>query len=519
MRIRFIEPRSPGHHVYDRALLPRLGLPLMATMLRELGHDVQCYCESLAPIDVEDCLGADLVGISSTTSTQPHAYRIAEEFESAGVPVVLGGSHVTFMAAEGLAHASFVVRGEGERTICDLVDALERGRDLAGVAGLSWRDKHEQVHHNPSRPHCHQAQFEALPAPDLSLIHGHESMTIKPLMTQWGCPFDCEFCAVTAMFSRSIRYRRNDQVLDELAGLSARRVFFHDDMFVVNKNRTRDLLRQMIKKDLTPDWLAQVRAAETVFAAKGSREPDHEMLRLMRDSGCWMVMIGFESVNEESLKQMNKKQTVRDVIDATNLFHKYGIKVHGMFVVGVDTDTVEQADRTVQFARRVGIDTVQLMIETPLPGTRLYQKAKQDGRLLTDDWSLYDGHHPVMHPAQMRPSDLQLATMRAMRRFYSLPYIVGPVVRNLVTQAPELLRISLRNRLPQQLPTLASLALKHRWNEISRTVRDRLPERDFRAFSDALAIPALRAYGRSQLAMWLSQEHTRAYLEALVALP
>lgn len=519
MRIRFIEPRPPGHHVYDRALLPRLGCPLMATMLRDQGHDVFSYCEVLAPVDVTDCLRADLIGISSTTSTQLHAYHLAEEFEAAGVPVVLGGSHVTFLPDEALDHASYVVRGEGEQTIRELVAALEREAPLTDIGGLSWRDSDGRAHHNPPRPRCSQAQFEALPIPDLSLIAGHERMTTKPLMTQWGCPFDCEFCAVTAMFSRHVRHRRTDQILAELAELNSESVFFHDDLFVVNKDRTRDLLRGMIADDLTPQWLAQVRAAETVFASKKTREPDHELLRLMHDAGCWMVMVGFESVSEESLRQLNKKQTVRDIVDAVDLFHTHGIRVHGMFVTGIDTDTVEQADRTVTFAEHVGVDTLQLMIETPLPGTRLYQRAQAEGRIFTDDWALYDGHHAVMRPARMHPRDLQLTTLHAMRRFYSLPNIVLPTVRTLLRHAPELVRIALRNRLPARFPTLASLAWSHRWQQLLTELELRLPASDWRAVQDTFAVPALRAYGRGQLAAWWTQPHSRAHLDRLAALP
>jgi radical SAM superfamily enzyme YgiQ (UPF0313 family) len=132
----------------------------------------------------------------------------------------------------------------------------------------------------------------------LSLIAGHEQMTVKPLMTQWGCPYDCEFCAVTAMFSRRVRHRRTGQVLTELASLDAGRVFFHDDNFVVSKARTGELLRAMIAAGLTPEWFAQVRA-DTVYLSRPGREIDHEFLDLMRRAGCRMVMAGFETISDE----------------------------------------------------------------------------------------------------------------------------------------------------------------------------------------------------------------------------
>ena len=212
----------------------------MGKMLAGSGHDVRIDCEVLAPVDLDDLLGADLVGISSTTATAPAAYRLADLLGTAGVPVVLGGPHVSFCADEALGHANYVVRGEGEQTIGELVACLEEGRPLEEVRGLSFRAGDGEPHHNPARPRCTQEEFERLPIPDLSLIEGHRRMTAKPLMTQWGCPFDCEFCSVVTMFSRAVRHRRTDQVLAELEGLGAERVFFYDDNFVVNKARTTE---------------------------------------------------------------------------------------------------------------------------------------------------------------------------------------------------------------------------------------------------------------------------------------
>jgi radical SAM superfamily enzyme YgiQ (UPF0313 family) len=254
-------------------------------MLAGSGHDVRIYCEVLAPVDLDDLLGADLVGISSTTATAPAAYRLADLLASAGVPVVLGGPHVSFCADEALGHAHYVVRGEGEQTIGELVACLEDGRPLEEVRGLSFRSGDGEPHHNPARPRCTQEEFERLPVPDLNLIEGHHRMTARPVMTQWGCPFDCEFCSVITMFSRVVRHRRTDQVLAELEGIGTADVFFYDDNFVVNKARTTELLRSMCAADLTPPWAAQVRADASQYSLSRP-EVDHEFLALMRQSGC-----------------------------------------------------------------------------------------------------------------------------------------------------------------------------------------------------------------------------------------
>jgi radical SAM superfamily enzyme YgiQ (UPF0313 family) len=512
LRIRLVEPRPPGRTVYDLALLPRLGLPLIGKMLSDAGHDVRIYCEVLSPVDLGECFGADLVGISSTTATAPAAYWLADLLGDAGVPVVLGGPHVTFLPDEALRHAPYVARGEGEATMLELVARLEDGRPLEEVRGLSFRTAAGEVHHNPARPRCSQEEFERLPSPDLSLIEGHQRMTTKPIMTQWGCPFDCEFCSVTAMFSRSVRHRRTDQVLAELARLDAQRVFFHDDNFVVNKARTAELLRAMAGAGLTPDWFAQVRA-DTALRSLSRPEVDHDFLALMRRSGCRVVMVGVEAVTDEGLAQIGKRQRVATVVKAVRAFHDHGIAVHGMFVAGLDTDTPASAEATVDFARRVGIDTFQLMVEIPLPGTRLWGRVAEE-RLLSDDWSLYDGHHVVMRPAQMTPLELQLGVLRAMRRFYSWPTILRSGLVGVLRHLPDI-GLAARPALVRRLPRIARAAWARHWEDITPLLEPALPAPLRARVAAALWLPALRFYARRQLAGWWEQERSRAHLAFL----
>jgi radical SAM superfamily enzyme YgiQ (UPF0313 family) len=514
LRIRLVEPRPAGHNVYDRALLPRLGLPLMGAMLASAGHDVRAYCEVLAPVDLADLLAADLVGISSTTATAPAAYHLADLLGEAGVPVVLGGPHVSFCADEALVHAPYVVRGEGEATLCELTGALESGRPLDAVAGLSYRDATGEPHHNAGRQRCAQGEFEALPIPDLSLIVGHEAMTTKPLMTQWGCPFDCEFCSVTAMFSRAVRHRRTDQVLAELVGLDADRVFFYDDNFVVNKLRTTQLLRAMRDAGLTPSWYAQVRA-DAAQRSVAHPELDHEFLGLMRDSGCEMVMIGIESATDAGLAGIGKKLRVASVENAITGFHEHGIAVHGMFVAGLDTDTAASADTAAAFARRLEIDTFQLMVETPLPGTRLWSRTVEADRLVSSDWSLYDGHHVVMRPAQMTPLELQLGVLDAMRRFYSWPSILASGTAGILRHLPDVTAALSRPTLLRRLPAVAQAAFARRFDDIVPLLEGALPAQLRERLGAALWVPALRLYARRQLQVWSAQDRSRAHLALL----
>ncbi|HTW99527.1 MAG TPA: radical SAM protein, partial [Acidimicrobiales bacterium] len=324
------------------------------------------------------------------------------------------------------------------------------------------------------------------------------------------------FCSVTAMFSRSVRHRRTDQVLAELRGLGSERVFFYDDNFVVNKRRATELLEAMTGSGLTPGWFAQVRA-DAALRSLSSPEPDDQFLCLMRRSGCRIVMIGIEAVTDESLAAIGKRLRVATVETAVRAFHRHGIAVHGMFVAGIDTDTAQSARATADFARRLDIDTFQLMVETPLPGTRLFERASDEDRLLSNDWSLFDGHQVVMRPAQMSPLELQLGVLAAMRRFYSWPAIVKSGLAKSLSLLPHLPSLA-RPAMLRQLPAITAAAWGRRWEDVAPLLARALPPRPRRQIAEGLWLPALRFYARRQLAAWNELERSREHLAYLRSL-
>jgi radical SAM superfamily enzyme YgiQ (UPF0313 family) len=517
MKIRLIEPKAPGLNVFDQARLPRLGLPLMGRLLIDQGHDVRIYVETLAPIDWTDIAQADLVGFSSTTATTPAAYQMAERVRNLEIPTVVGGPHVTFLPDEALQYCDFVVRREGQVTLPELIDALETGADFAHIPGLSYRDSAGRPVHNPDRPPCTQEEFATLPAPALHLIVGHEHMTNVPIMTQWGCPYACDFCSVIHMFGRRVRARTIADVLAELETYRDRGpVFFYDDNFVVDKRRTRALLREMIEHSLTPRWSAQMRA-EVVYRDKRSGELDQELLGLMRDSGCTRVYCGFESVNPATLVAYNKRQDVQDIRDSIRAFHDYGIQVHGMFVLGADTDDVKTFERTVDFAVQNKIDTVQFLILTPCPGTPFYERLAAQGRLIADDLSLYDGHHCVFQPALMSPYALQMGAYRAMASFYSVRHALRVIASNVTRNLPFLLGLLWRERkLRLQLPRVALLSLfPSRRKDVLSILQGALSREAWKRLEDMLVVPVLRLYGRVHIRQWARQTRSRAYTQYL----
>jgi len=395
--------------MWSYALYPRLGLPLIGAALKSAGHDVRIYSSKLAPIDDRDLAAADLVGISTTTSTAPAAYAMAGALRARAVPVVVGGSHVTFMADEALQHADFVARGEGgEALTLELVEALQGRRELETIAGLSFTRDGRPVH-NAARERC--ADLDELPVPDLSLIVGHERLKTTPIMTSWGCPFACTFCSVTAMFGRSYRWRSPESVIAELRAKRPHNVFFYDDNLAADKRRLKTLLRMMIAEDLVVPWQAQARTDV-------ARDP--ELLDLMARSGCHRLALGLESIDQATLDRFEKSQSVADITQAIDALHRHGIQCHGMFVLGADTDTIQSVRDTVKFAMKNHIDTIQLAALTPLPGTPLFEELDAAGRIFEKQWHLYDAQHVVFEPANMTAYELQLEALRGYMKFYSL---------------------------------------------------------------------------------------------------
>jgi radical SAM superfamily enzyme YgiQ (UPF0313 family) len=419
-----VEPKAPGNHVYSIIRLPRLGLPILGTLASRRGIDVRIVIEEMKPVDFAEVLEADLLCISTITSTAPAAYRLADRARRAGVQVIIGGAHATFMADEALEHADWVLRGECEHSFVPFLDLLEQRAGPEDVPGLSYRADGRTMHNLlASSP----VDMDTVPIPDFSLLAGRKGKRfdrgVIPIQTSRGCPHKCNFCSVTPMFGRKMRFASNEHVAEELESRrgTGNGVFFYDDNFCGSPSRAKSLLDHLLSRNIfLPPWLAQV----SVRAAK-----DLELLKLMQRAGCHTVFVGFESVNPDSLALFDKRQTLDDIRLAIRRFQQHDIWVHGMFVTGSDADGIDTIRATSRFAVEEGIDTIQFLVLTPLPGTQVYEEMSSQGRLLTRDWSLYDAHHAVFQPERLSPSELTAETMMAMRRVYSPSRILGCAIR------------------------------------------------------------------------------------------
>lgn len=420
-RVLLIEPRSPAEHVFSRARIPRLGTILLGTMLRKEGYEARVLIEEVSGATTEEDLRwADAVCVSSITSTIPRAFLIADQARDQGKRVIFGGPHVTFLPEDALSHGEFVVRGEGEETLMELLTALQSQSSLEGIKGLSYWEE-GRPKHNAGRPLVQD--LNSLPIPDFSLIKGwNPRQAVVPVATSRGCPYACKFCSVVAMFGRGYRVRSIDLIMEEIRSNAGRasHLFFCDDNFAANPARAKEVLRRMKEERSHPDWSTQVRAESAL---------DPEFLELLRETNCWGVYIGFESASAQVLKAYRKKQDEATMQKAIKAFHRHGIHIHGMFIVGADEDTPETIRETVRFSIKNRVDSAQFMMLTPLPGTETFDVLEKDNRLLTKNWELYDGTHVVFQPRSMTGEELQEAAYQALISFYSWKAILKRLIK------------------------------------------------------------------------------------------
>lgn len=428
-----IDPALPKPHYFSSKHLVRVGLLSLLTELKKRGHEVKAFMEEVESLKWEklkkEVAKADLIAISTISATQPRAdyfvQLIKKDFRK---PVVIGGPHVTFAPEDGLKFADFVIRYEGEFALPKLIEILEKKDDLSHVPNLSWK-KDGEIIHNPLSFHSPDLETDSL-FPDFSIIQGWKNSFIVPIETSRGCPFNCVFCCVREMF-RKVRYRKPELIVKEIKRLDPSSIFFCDDNFALNLERGKEILELMLKRlDRIPPWGAQVRI---------SVGEDKEWLRLAKRTGCHFLCIGFESINPQSLKEMEKRQTLEEVEECLANFKEVGLfgVIHGSFIVGFDSDSRGTAKRTLNWIRKTGFSSIQMWILTPLVGTKLREKLEKEGRILTDNPGDYDGTKVTFRPKQMSPEELQKSAFSAMKRFSGWEIIVLYFLKGLIKTLKE----------------------------------------------------------------------------------
>jgi radical SAM superfamily enzyme YgiQ (UPF0313 family) len=361
-----------------------LALPLLAA-LTPRRYDIRIINEDMEPLPQDDV--PDIVGITTVVSTIARAYEIADGYRARGVPVVMGGSYATFMTDEVLGHADSVVVGEAEGVWEELLGDLEAG-------SLKRIYKGEVL---PS--------FRRSPIPRWDLVD-MDAVMLRGIEVSRGCPHKCEFCLATRMFGNRMRFRDIDDVVDEIRAFPGKRLFFVDD----NLAASRPYLRQLVARlrPLGLSWFCQ---------ATADIGDDEDLLRDMAEAGCMTVVIGFESLNPESLKETRKLQRAERYESVIAKIHALGMHCTGSFIVGFDADTLEAFDHILAFVRRTNLWFVLLSVLTAAPGTALRERMQKEGRLLDIGNEYLTGMVPNMRYKNMSAVDLfdrHLETLRKL---------------------------------------------------------------------------------------------------------
>jgi anaerobic magnesium-protoporphyrin IX monomethyl ester cyclase len=399
-----------------------LSLAYLASILREKKHEVRIVDLNVESFDYRflPYQDFDLVGISVDTTRYPVSQKIARAAKRHRVKVVMGGPHATFFDEEILTSDSvdYVIRGEGEYGILDLVETIENGGEIEKVCGLSYREN-GTWDKNPPRPYIQNLDFLPFPARDLLPLNLYTLNMGKrfsaTMVTSRGCPFNCDFCSCSEFSGIKWRTRSVENIIEEVSILyhryGYRAIAFLDDNFTLNPFRVMDFCEKILQKGWDLEWWA--------FSRIDTIVKNEKMVEIMGKAGLRQVFIGFESSNQETLDGFGKNLQADTAFRGVEILKKNKIDVWGSFIIGGLDESKKMVKETIRFAKKLNPAYAQFSILTPYPGTRLYDAVKD--KLLTDNWEIFWGGQPVMSLDKITPKELQRLIIRAYLSFYLRP--------------------------------------------------------------------------------------------------
>jgi anaerobic magnesium-protoporphyrin IX monomethyl ester cyclase len=440
MRVMLIYPPVSKEERYSSAIgsaggkqMP-LGVFYLASYLRRHSQDVAVIDGEAEGLTAGDILrrveefNPDLIGISATTMAFHRALETAQEIKARRPdhPIVLGGPHISSNLAHAMSHEQFDfgVVGEGEITIWKLIEALQNGRDISDIAGLAYR-RGGEVKFNPQNRQIENLDDLPFPAYDLAADLSsyapppcnYKKFPVANVITSRGCPNQCTFCD-RSVFGQSLRQRSAENVAEEIELLwrkyNVREIAFVDDTFTLRPQRIRELFEILDRKGLSFPWTCMSRINSV----------DLDLLKFMRDRGCWHISFGIESGNEDILRRIKKKISLKQARQVIQWCADLGIRTKGFYILGHPGETQETIEQTIQSALDLPLDDVVVTINTPIPGSQQYAEARQFGTLDESDWSKYNYWRPVFVPHGLTQADLLEKHREFYRRFYFRPKIL-----------------------------------------------------------------------------------------------
>lgn len=404
-----------------------IGLLSLAGRASEHGHECRVVDMPVTEMTVDGLRASierwepELVGITGVTATYPNAIECAGAASELGIPVVMGGPHVTFEYADALTSGvcDYVVRGEGENAFGALLDALDQGGHPGSIPGIAYRDRDRVVSNGLAR---RLASAEELPDLDFSLLPMERYVELEALGTQTtrGCPFSCAFCSLRKQWGPHVLYRDPKRIAEEVRHLietydyADKDFLFYDDTFTLNHDHVKTLCREITEFGLRFRWKAMSRVDRV----------NVEILTAMREAGCYQISFGIESPNDDSLARIGKRVSSETARDAIAAAHAAGLAVEGYFIIGFPWETLDDMLRVVRSIGSFGLDSHGLALLTPYPGTTFYDDRERWGiDLPIPDWGRFNHLLPVARSERATLRDQAVAYAE-----YLASYVVSPVV-------------------------------------------------------------------------------------------
>ena len=372
---------------------------LILAALTPQEYEIEIIDENLHPIDFNK--NYDLVAITCCTQQATRAYEISRKFQHKKIKTVLGGIHPTVCRDEASKNADSVVVGECEDLWPKLLRDFEAGE-------LKKSYKQSELYDLKKAP---------LPRYDLIKYLNHRMFWIQ---TTRGCPHDCNFCVASKIFGKRFRFKSVEQVVEEIKFIKSvninPRISFADDNMFVNKNYSKSLLEKIIPLNIR--WFAQT----DISVAE-----DMELLELLKKSGCSILFIGFESLSEDELKNVNKNNwkanKVKYYEEYIHRIQSMGIGIFGAFIIGFDSDDQGSIKNTCDFIKGSKIYAPQISVLTPYPGSALREQLAGQNRILDKDWNYYTGQDVTFKPNKMSGKELQGELVKSFKSIYNREYL------------------------------------------------------------------------------------------------
>lgn len=419
--IALVRPNYRSH-----LITPPLGLGYLSSYLKNEGYKTRIIdglnLNHSVDYIINQCDGVDIVGISCMSAYFLETAELSNRLKANGFTVVVGGPHASALPelTLGKTRADYIIIGEGELSLSQLVDKIEDNEPTENIPGIMCKNSKGVVARRPLIE-----DLDSLPFPDWEGIdprtyakapHGGlvKSFPVAPIISTRGCPFECAFCASPFLWEQRIRFRSPENVVDEIEYLvkafKVKEIHFEDDNLTLKRTHIEDICRLILKRKIKIDWAAPNGVRVDTL--------DTELLKLMKTSGCYFIAFGIESGNQKILDCVKKKIDLDMIEKAVTLSKKAGLITQGFFIFGLPGETKETIRNTINFAKRIPLDKAQFLLLDVLPGSELWDRLMKGQAI---DWGYRSYQEATWAPEGLDKERLKAMLGYAFRTFFLRP--------------------------------------------------------------------------------------------------